>query len=551
MAEPYIATKFKLEAEIGGKFFEDVVAITATFGLNSIPTAALTVACGKEVRTGKLATIHTALKTLKPRDPAKVWLTIKSSDGRRDGMIIQGMEDGRYVIFEGYYAGVGYQRAHNGVSYTLHLVHWIDDLNCSSMLNGNWMPGAPHDFASAASAHVADQSTGGGGAPGSYTNMVPLISRDVGNLVTKDNLEKDLWGLVIKPVFENIAKFPHPSKCDGINDGADSPGNNAAALKALEKMPGKSPEYVGKLPLILAKMDDLQLVSTVNKGLSRMLTEGIGYTSFWSKLIGELGASFLFAVSPSAEYANVVPFFSGLNTPWRLITGEEYNYASFSNNSGTIIESINIFYRLQSSSNYAAGGKQSQSIGYCRPWGQYPPNGSAEQKGNILVRDPPPWILNAAAEGLWAPGVTLPPLGDPSNPQKAPDHNHGGPKTGSESESKVKNGVLDLFAEHWYKTAVLAQRYGELSGKLRFDIAPGSIVLVNAPSSAQGDEAEDFYGAVTQVSYAINAEQHTAGTSFGMHSLRTETENNKATLTKSTPPLYTEPWSGAPLAVKG
>lgn len=549
MPEPYIVTKFKLEAEIDGVFFKDVVAISATFGLNSIPTASMVVACGKEVTTQENATIHEALKQFKPRSPAKVWLTITSSDGRRSTPIINGMEDGRYVIFEGYYAGVGYQRTHASASYTIHLVHWLDDLNCSSMLNGNWMPGAPHDLASAASIHVAALGGGGGGG-GSYTNLIPLIEKDTGNLLTPSNIEKDLWELVIKKVYENVAKFPHPRICEGGDSSPDSPGNNAAALKALPKIPGKSPRP-GKLPLILGGLDDALVLTSFNHGISRMLMEGIGYTSFWSNLIGELGASFLFAVSPSVEFANVVPFFSGLKEEWKTITAEEYNYANFNANAGTIIESVNIFYRLQSTSNYANGGKESQLVGYCRPWGKFPE--SPDLRGNILVRDPPPWITNVAPHGLWVQGTALPPTGDTHNPQQAPNHSHSGPKSGSDAEKKVKSGnVMNLFAEHWYKTAVLAQRYGEMSGKLRFDIAPGSIIKIETPTPDNSAETkEEFFATVTQVSYAINAETHTAGTSFGLHSLRTKTENDNPNLTKEKPPLYTEAWKGVDLALKG
>lgn len=548
MPDPYIVTKFKLEAEIDGIFFKDVVSISATFGLNSIPTASMVVACGKEVRTGEPATIHQAIKKFKPRSPAKVWLTITSSDGYRGDPIIKGMEDGRYVIFDGYYAGIGYQRAHDSASYTIHLVHWLDDLNCSSMLNGNWMPGAPHDLASAASIHVAALSGGGGGG-GSYTNMIPLIDKDIGNLLKPDNLNRDMWELVVKKVYENISRFPHPNVCDGLNADPESPGNNAAALKALPKIPGKSPKP-GKLPLKIAGLDDALVLSALNHGLSRMLMEGIGYTSFWSNLIGELGASFLFAISPSVEFANVVPFFSGLKKEWRTITGEEYNYASFNANTGTLIESVNIYYRLQSTSNYAAGGKESQLVGYCRPWGKFP--AAPDMRGNILVRDPPPWITNVAPMGLWTMGTALPPTGDTHNPQQAPNHSHGGPKSGSDAEKKVKSSdVMNLFAEHWYKTAVLAQRYGELSGKLRFDIAPGSIVKVEAPNTDVRAGHEDFFGAVTQVSYVINAETHTAGTSFGLHSLRTQTENDNNNLTGEKPPLYEEEWNGVQLALQG
>ena len=107
MAEPYVRSEFKLIADIDGIIFKDVVGISATFGLNSIPTATLHVASGHAVGGardgGNFATIHYALSQLKPRTKAKVTLTVKTNDGQIDKM----MPDGDYVIFEGYYAGIG------------------------------------------------------------------------------------------------------------------------------------------------------------------------------------------------------------------------------------------------------------------------------------------------------------------------------------------------------------------------------------------------------------------------------------------------------------
>ena len=137
---PYVYTKFKITAEIAGTVFDDIVAISATFGLNSIPTASLTVAVGHEARSGrtKQATIHKMRKNIKPRDKVKVWLDISSEAGQTDKM-----EDGTFLIFEGMVAGIGYQRSHNSANYVIQLVHWLDDLNNSSALNGKWFQSAP------------------------------------------------------------------------------------------------------------------------------------------------------------------------------------------------------------------------------------------------------------------------------------------------------------------------------------------------------------------------------------------------------------------------
>jgi hypothetical protein len=542
MADPYVRTQFKIVAEIGSVKFEDVVAITATFGLNSIPSASLQVASGYEVSTGKVATIQRALSQLKTRERAKVFLTVETNDGRTEKML----PDGTYVIFEGYYSGIGYQRSNTNSVYTIHLLHWLDDLNCSSMLNGNWFQGAPHDMAQAASNFAASQSSGTGISP------VPVLDRE-SELVNKGNMESDLWGKVIKPAFQQIAKFPHPKEQDEAGGSGDPNGiggaTNIAAQNALDRMPGKAPEPA-TLPLDLSGLNDYVISYSANQGMSRMLTDGLGYNSFWGKLVGELGASFLFGISPGVEFANVIPYFGGLRKEWRTIYGDEYNYASFNANTATLIESVDIFYAQQASTGYSIGGKTPATMNYYRPWGRFPRE-NRDFRGQILVRDPPGWLSNPVPQGGYSSKTTLPPVGDCHTPQHGPATPPSGIPRPADAEKDVKtSNILDRFCKHWFQSAVLSQRHGELSGKFRLDIAPGSTVKIKAPITAIGEE-QDMWGTVTQVSYVINSEQHIAGTSFSLINLRNVKENSDKNLTSAEPPLYPSAgWPGGPLTVK-
>jgi hypothetical protein len=482
-----------------------------------------------------------------------VWLTINSAGGKTQKPIIDGMEDGRYVIFEGYYAGVGYQRSHASASYTINLLHWLDDLNCSTMLNGFWMPGAPHDLAVGAGAHAVITTSGGQGAAGgqTYVNIAPKFGlKGDGNYITPDRISEDFWGKTVKPIFNQVCEWPHVNNCArGVGAGGAAGGTaptNARAKSALEKMPGKAPTPA-KLPLI-GTTGGNHWTQTVDKGLSQMLLNGIGYSTFWSTLIGEIGAAFFCAVSPGVEYANVIPFFAGLRKEWRTITGEEYNYATINTNANILYQSVNIFFRPTNSSGAAQGEPAARTLGYCRPWGRFPENPKTD--GQIIIRDAPPWLANAAPGGLYTQVCTLPPCGDTHVNHSGTGPQGDAPIDGNDGERRIgSGGILDKIAKQWFQTTVLAQRTGELSGKLRFDIAPGSIVKVEAPASALGQEKENFFAAVTQVSYLIDAERHVAGTSFGFHSLRTEEENKDDDLTSDTPPLYAEPWSGGPLAI--
>jgi len=540
MGEPYVRSEFKLTAEIGGIPFNDIVSISATFGLNSIPTASLHLASGKSVQNGQDATVHYALDSLKQRDIAKVTLTIKTTDGEQSKM----MPDGDYIIFEGYYAGIGYQRSHTNSTYTIHLLHWIDDLNCSSALNGNWLPGAPHDMAQSAVNYSLSQDGSGAGMIAPLVELAP-------DILTLDHMATDFWGDCLKPIFFELANMRHLTEQGDKNEGAAANGKggatNKAAQEALDKIPGKAP-FPATLPLNLGSVEELVIFYSVQDGVSSIIKNGIAYSSFWSKLVGELGASFLFGISPSVQFANVFPYFGGLSQEWMTIHADEYNYASFNANMANLIESVNIFYTQQSNTGFENSGPiVGPYMNYYEPWGVYPPVGQRDLRGQILARGPPVWLANVAPQSLVAPESAL---GAGSAHKGADGPAAAAAPTATEAEKTVQeSGILNKFAEHWYKSSILSQRSGEMSGKLRFDIAPGSTIKIEAPDSALSGE-NNMFATVTQVSYVINAEQHAAGTSFSLINVRTEAENADNRLTSAVPPLYNAAWPGGPLTVE-
>ena len=112
----------------------------------------------------------------------------------------------------------------------------------------------------------------------------------------------------------------------------------------------------------------------------------------------------------------------------------------------------------------------------------------------------------------------------------------------------MRDQVTERFAHHWYKMELLGQRYGELSGKLRFDIAPGSVVRIALPTTEIESDGH-MIAAVTSVSYVINAERAAAGTSFTLSYIRTEDEDKDEQISHDYAPLFKEctKWHGGPL----
>lgn len=537
-------TKFKIKIEFlesGITLQDEVVAISCAFALNSLPVANATIACGKNVKTNEPSKIHGALEQFIIREAVRISLYVDAErvDGGDEIVGIYGMNKNWSVIFEGYYAGVGYQRAYNSANYTLQFFHWLDDLACSSALNGSWHPGVPHDLAQAAE---TDHALGGGG--GGFSSFIPLADPQR-QIITPPNIKKDLWEEVIKKLYENLAcrelgeQLGGPSNCDDVNKA-----NNAAAKKALEKIPGEAPEK-SKLALKIDGLNDDTLEWAAITAISKIIANNISYSSFWSKLIGEFATEFMFAVSPAATYANVIPYFGGLNKEWVVLKAEEYSYSSFSHTLSTFLNSIEIRFSQSNTSSVWPSGGVTPSVSYYRPLARYP--AEPEARGQVVVKEPPLWVSNTIPSALYGPlstGIQK----KPSDSAEGDDSTPGATKKPAETEQDLHGSeIVQNYAEHWYKTEILNQRRGELSGKLRFDIAPGSIVKIETPAEKIDLEPEEKYGVVVQVSFIIDAQKNQAGTSFALSNLRTTTENANPLLTAEKPPLYEEAWRGGPL----
>lgn len=541
--DDYVVSTFKLTANIEGiGDVTDIVAISATFALNTIPKASLVLACGERAdKPGEIATAHKVLSKVKLRAKVKVYLDIETTDGKKS----KSPQEKKLLIFEGFYAGFGFQRAKDNAQYTVHLVHWLDDLNRASMLSRNWFPAAPFSLSENASAWSAIKGAGG------IVNGVPIIDPQR-SIITKSNLERDLWERVLKKVLEEIMKWPQPGgECRGEPDDE----NGKELKEIINRMPGAAPKP-SKIGLNLgAGISGVPVSRSIQMGLSQMGLAGYNYSTVWSMLIGVWGATFQFAVSPGVDFANLIPYFGALR--WeegdKIIEADEYGYSNFMCNTGTILEGIEIFWNSASSTGFVTGEHASflTHSQTCKPMGSYPPKGQRDHRGTVLVKEPPNWLHNFVSYPIYAAETTMGPIGDIANPDKGASKPSGGPRRGELQKEMKDSGLMNRFAENWYKNELLQNRYGELSGKLRFDIAPGSTVKIKAPTRGMPNlpDNTDMVAMVAQVSYVINAELANAGTAFSLTHIRTIDEDADELKTSPKPPLYNDRWAGGPLAM--
>ena len=191
----YAVIKLKLRAEIGPEGsvwkFPDVVQWVATFAMNSIPVSSIMVALGHNVADDKVATIHDAITDITVNKVAKIYLTGTVTDQEE---VVPGLPSGKeLLVFEGKVVGTGFRRTENGAHFTIHLLHWVGDINYASAISASSHPGNPADLTypavyRALGPAIGDPA-GGGDADASW---VPMVSKD---LVNVENLE-DIWGKI-------------------------------------------------------------------------------------------------------------------------------------------------------------------------------------------------------------------------------------------------------------------------------------------------------------------------------------------------------------------
>lgn len=546
----------------------EIVSASATFALNTIPTASLVMATGFNPLTEKYARIHELKNKLTPRDKVTVYAKIDVGDNDVATTIInvflnEKIKPGIYKIFEGYLVGIGYQRAQNQANYVLNLVHWLDDLNNSSALNADWLPGAPADLARSALIMAAGVN--------SAMSIVPTVPMTE---ITVANVSADLWRNAVTPICTKLASFSSMTKQPAVNTPPPPELKNDAALNALSRMPGDNVTGGANfyVPLSFDFGADLSANAHLNAGLKTYFQTVFGdhteQNSFWAKIVSQICAEFMFAISPAVDWALPIPYCGGLRAPvdaMAKIAASEYNYADFNTNMSQLLEAVLIAYPIGSGTglaqekNSATPTSKIDRVNYYKNFGLWPdltdPRMSPvmRKRGLKLFKTPPGWIAGISANSLAAFSSTQTSTPYPS--ATGSTTRPSGVISPAAAYESAKN-LMTEFARHWYLSDVLQQRVGELSGILRFDIAPGSLVKIETPvidrqiTQAAGAGADSDYltATVMSVSYVINSERATAGTSFTFANVRTPAEGRSDLFATDKPPLYKKAFVKAPLS---
>lgn len=529
-----------LTLEVGEETY-DVAQFNAAFALNEVPTAQCLIAVGRDAASGSAATpaaVHKA-HSLKQMTPAKVRFT-PTGEYRPDGTR---WPDGPQVIFSGYFTGFAPRKVNGKFFVVAPLIHWLVDLSCSSAVCQGLHAANPTQLNAVAA--VLSSLDDSGAAQGSTIGALAAAE------VVAPAIGADFWK-AIKSLFCALANVPVQAVGPGDACGGDGDfRTNDRALKALALFEGDAegcpfdpvdlgPNY--SVPLAIANGGVSKVDEALAAAIGDELVESYASTSFWGKLVGQFCPLFQLAVVPMVARALVVadtPAYRG--GPWKTLALSEYSDADFTPLLERPLRGVGVVASWSSPTQAGVG----------------PPGALTALRGGCWIEDsvdPGDGLLQFVPEPAWLRLADLVAAPDPPDvPGRAAgadavgaDAGGGGEGAGAgEDEGGPGNAVDALYRDYAHSVYVmntLRGRHGTVSGKLRFDIAPGSIVRVvgDAEEFLGGADALaiDYVGCVQRVTITINAESGVAATSFQLSHVRSASENAEPRTSVAAHPLF-------------
>lgn len=543
--------KFSLWLEINvpgqGLVGLDVTRFSAQFAVNSIPQATCSIALGAYVgNPALLSNLHFILNKISYRAPAVIYMAVSEGYSSIPPGIVVNKDlnfDGKaFVVFEGFTSGAGYKRAGESVEYVISLEHWLSDLNNSTALSPDLVPGTPFNMLFPS---INQDSTLRTVADG----FIDPSLKGFGELVATQDL-----GAAILKWFKAMTEL-NPVGADsqnvlGINDipdleGAFTSKKNDAAQAALAKFITAGGYRHVKLKL-QEKQTNQDIIDNIQNVFYEKNLKSFDGSTFWDNLIN-FSSLFMYNIVPGITNAWLAPKLANYRVPWKTIFSTEINSYDISTGMPRFISGVVLKGRdgentgLLNIGNDGPNNQPASILSYFS-LGMYFSQKRFTTPGAVLFQRGPEWLERKM--GKEADGALILPLA--KQPQDV-DLN-----LAQKAVEKLELGIA--FARLVYSNEVLKYRNGSVFGKFRTDIAPGSIVKIETASenAFQGDSfSYPLFAHVDQVSLTVDSLASQAGTSFSISSVRTEFENQDVDLTTDTNPLYDSVWSGTSLHVGG
>ncbi len=549
MSTGWNAEKFELYAEVeleaGDKRTLEVLRFSARFPLNDVPRGSMTVSLGRRVDSNAPSEIHKILSRLKVKRKVDVWCKAKTL-GVFGLLGINLWPKDKFKVFEGYTTGAGYQRTSTSAEYTLELEHWVADLGYASATSALSSPQNPGQMTFAALTANASESAGGTANAGGMTGLTRAEE-----FINAGTIGSDFWGDALHKFLLSLAG--EETLVDSVDAGrlgldlAPLAAGNEPAKKALERFEPKEPvEFSKKLSFEKgAYGDDLEAVADqIEIALGHETLEVLAGSTLWDKLV-QYANTFMFAVVPMVERVLVVPFLPGLRKEYVTVSAKDYEFVRISGDMPRVLRGVGIYGGKGFEGGSEMTGDDAVNYDQFAIGGYY----QGAKTGQILFKQAPMWMatVNLSSEVDKACGADGVPVADVTNVGEGKPPEKAKPKEKAEANARLMNE----YAKAMYVYEVLKFRGGDMSGKLRFDVGPGSVLKIEGCGEkflgVDDQFGQTMFATVLQVDIFLDAEGSRAGTSFHLAHWRNELENETDGFSLKKHPLWSTEWSGAPL----
>jgi hypothetical protein len=527
---------------IGDQRFK-LASVTTSWALNEIPQAVAVLAIGRDARrVSQKAQIHSAtgLGIMKPIQvvfaPEGEW----NDRGQR-------WPGGQKVIFEGFLQGFAYRKQRGKVQVVAHLIHWLADLGFSSTLSSLLHPSTPGSLVSPA---IMPKGTGLNEGPPQF------VGEHVSHNLVANTVSSDLWG-GIKKFLIAVANFDQIEIRGGgacLGDGETA--KNTRAQRALARIEGPAGEgdeagnnvgyqYAQALPMEDKGLEEVQVA--VADAITRATMESYLHQTFWDTLVGGILQQFGMALVPRADRALVIA-----DTPawrgglWRTTRPDEYAAFEMTAITPKPLRGVGVLSNIESDTGFQTSTGPFNELGGC-----FAAAGDDAGDGAFMFIQAPPWLALAKSEGLFAGATTGNAQNKPTKTATTPVEGEKPKAQNPEETTTPVADLMSLYAQWVFAAKSLRGRVGDLSGKLRFDIAPGSHIRIE-PSPEQFLDGVDglavpLFAMVNRVSITIASEAQQASTSFRLSHIRDELENTRDRTSMAAHPLLKNTIAGAPV----
>lgn len=482
----------ELDKELG-----EVLSVSASFALNSIPTLQAALPLGTSLMSGGKAEgsyvyREDIQKAFTERKPVGVFL--ESSDA------LPGVPHGRVWLFKGYITNASASFSTGAGSLQLTLTHWLLDLDVLAVLNRLSSPD--------------------NGADMSQNSMFFSVENEGMDRVASRRVQSPNW-IVSNAIIEAFQKNPTDIFA-AIKTGLMPILQEAADLK--KDAVGKLPEHsIARLRSAVEAMqskylafwdpispkNDTEFLQAICKTFSAQKAADYYSVTLWKKLLQMLTAYYI-CVSPTVTEANVIP------APGMRIAENKAFKLPASRISGL---------RTHKTGKSLLGGVILMDSTRTTILNLRPTN-SKQATYYMYPQTPEPGYIKTCFLPPWLTQVMIQKSAYITNQRSYFYHEDAAQQLQNARKSNNKAGggksaLCDAYVKSVYLSEITREHTASLTMPLNLDLVPGDVVKVEVPRDRVQDLRQEYlYATIASVNYTISG--GTASSSYTLTNLRDE-----------------------------